>query len=224
MELEINTKFDNPYTVRCIVVGNHNVGKSTMTKVYEIGKFDNTIESTIGMSFVSKTLYLSNYNNHEIKLQIWDTAGQEKFKSIVKQYLRDAYISYIVFDITDRESWEAVDDWKNTILTDKKYNSIPQIVLVGTKADLSYNIQVYPEEIVKKAKEWNCKYHIISSKFTNASHTINRMFMLSVEDLHRKLLEDDANKVPIPPKIYKNLLDKYYNINTIQPDSCCNIL
>lgn len=212
--------FENPYVVRCILVGNHNVGKSTLANVFATGEFNPNIPSTIGIAFVCKEISLINYNNHGVKLQLWDTAGQEKFKSIVKQYLRDAYIAIIAFDITDRESWEAVDEWRDEIMNEKEYNSIPQIILVATKADLIMKRQVDLNEIKRKADKWDCKYYVLSAKQRMSRDLIHRMFHMATEDLHKQLLHDHYNNIKVPPKIYGDL-NPFSMIDSKEEKSCC---
>ena len=118
MELSEYTNSDklaNPYTVKCVLLGNQGVGKSTMLGILTTGRFDHAIVSTIAIDFAIKKITLPDYNNHQIKLQIWDTAGQEKFKSIVRSYLRDVYVAFLVFDITDRDSWDSLEEWKKEL-------------------------------------------------------------------------------------------------------------
>ena len=198
-----NDQFENPYVVRCILIGNHGVGKSTLANVFSTGVFDPTIASTIGIAFVSKTMVLPNYNNHRVKLQVWDTAGTEKFKSIVRQYLRDAFIAVIAFDMTNRESWNEVDQWKSDLDIDDSYDSIPLIVLVGTKSDRR-NWVVSSDEIKQKAKEWGCKFYVVSSKQANSTSMIYRMFAIAVEDLHRRFVNEHIMGHELPPGVKKD--------------------
>lgn len=87
--------FADPYIVKCALVGHYGVGKSTLGHMLSEGRFDPSITTTVGMDFFTKTIKLSEYNNHSIKLQIWDTAGQEKFRSIVMSYLRDVFVALL---------------------------------------------------------------------------------------------------------------------------------
>ncbi len=213
-------KFQNPYAVRCIVIGDHNVGKSTMTNVFSTGEFKAGIPSTIGIAFVSKDMQLVNYNNHKVKLQVWDTAGSEKFKSIVRSYLRDAYIALLVFDVTDRESWDHLEEWRQDLLDHKKYNSLPHIIVVGTKSDLP-NWAVTMQDMRKRGKEWDCKVYSVSSKQSNSSGMIYRIFSIGLEDMHEKLTHDHTNGIEIPKEIYKK--KNFFNLDSDETKTnwCC---
>ncbi len=195
-------KFENPYSVRCIVIGDHNVGKSTMSNVFNTGEFKEGIPSTIGIAFVSKDMQLVNYNNHKVKLQVWDTAGSEKFKSIVRSYLRDAYMALLVFDVTDRDSWDHLEEWRQELSEHKKYESLPHIIVVGTKSDLP-NWAVGLDEMRKRGEEWGCKVYSVSSKQNNSPGMIYRIFSIGLEDMHEKLINDHINDIEIPKEIYK---------------------
>jgi len=210
--------FENPYAVRCIVIGDHNVGKSTLTNVFATGEYADNIPSTIGIAFVSKDMELKDYNNHGIKLQVWNTAGSEKFKSIVKQYLRDTYIALLVFDLTDRESWDHLAEWREDLLEYKRYNSLPHIVVVGTKSDLPGRV-ISMDEMTKLEKEWDCKCYAISSKQANSSSMINRIFSIAVQDMHEKILHDHIHGIEIPRDIYKK--NDIFSFDEENSSNCC---
>ena len=221
--MELSDKFINPYTVKCIIVGDYNVGKSTMINILSTGRIGGDVSSTIGISFVSKLISLPEYNNQGIKLQVWDTAGSCKYRAIVKQYFHDIFIAFIVFDITNRESWDSVDYWKEELDSNKKYNSTPIIVLVGTKSDLRNHV-VECSEINEKATMWGCKHYIISSKQDNSASTVYRMFLLATKDLHQNITQDQINGTEIPEGIM--IEDKKHILNLFEYDTnrhCCVI-
>lgn len=216
--------FANPYVVKCVLLGRHGVGKSTMGRMLTEGRFDPMIESTIGIDFFIKTIKLAKYNNHSIKLQIWDTAGQEKFKSIVKSYLRDVCIVFIMFDLTNRESWNEIEIWKREIEEySKQFEGIPRVVLVGTKSDKKNHV-IAKKEIETKAEEWECNYYILSSKNFNSQTMIYRMFSLEAEGLHGDILYNHVNGKELPfgvlEKDNKNL-NKVYYCDSDKPNWCC---
>lgn len=202
IDFKDNDVFNNPYTYKCIVIGDSSIGKTTMLGVLENGIFNNKIQSTIGMGFAFKTISLIEYKQ-TVRLQIWDTAGQEKYKSISKQYLRDAFIAFLVYDVTNRNSWDNLEQWKENILNVKVYKSIPIIVLVGTKSDLKRVIS--NQEIKDRKNKWNCKSYIISSKQQSSKHIIDEMFYIAAEDLHKNLVKNHINGFELPSGIYKNV-------------------
>ena len=192
---------DNPYAVRCILMGDHGVGKSTLAQVFATGKFNPDIISTIGVSFVAKDLTIPN-SDQMVKFQLWDTAGTERFKSIIRSYLRDAYIVIIYFDITNRQSWNNIENWHNDVIKEKRYESIPQFVLVGTKSDLRDHAVTH-QEIKARAKEWGCDHYVISSKQKNSYSMIHRIFVKAAEKVHQTFKTNIENGVGVPSMILK---------------------
>ena len=122
---------ESPITFKFIIVGNSAVGKSCLLLRYDEGRFQPIHDVTVGVSFSIKMLKIDGQN---IKVQIWDTAGQEIFKSITRSYYRDSACAIIVYDITDNSSFEKVKDW----IHDVRNLAPPEclIGLFGNKKDL----------------------------------------------------------------------------------------
>nr|QBK91453.1 MAG: Ras family GTPase [Pithovirus LCPAC302] len=218
-----NDEFSNPYVVRCIMLGDFGVGKSTITKILSEGMFDRSLEATVGIDFASKFITLPDFNNHQVKLQVWDTSGSERFFSIITNYLRDVYIAFIVFDMTDRKSFKSIDKWKIELEKYKKYNSIPLIVLVGTKCDLR-NHQITSKEIRLKAKEWGCNFYVISATQSNSYNMVYRMFTISAEDLHSSIVQDYIYGKDIPKGVLKSDPNRYFDSYDFSEENkkwCC---
>lgn len=117
------------YLLKCIVVGNSGVGKSSILLQFIDHKFADEHKLTIGVEFGARTIQVGD---KKVKIQIWDTAGQEHFRSITRAYYRDAAIVVLVFDVTDADSFNALQIWIDDI-NDMTNN--PQIILVGNKID-----------------------------------------------------------------------------------------
>ena len=205
-----NSNFANPYIMKCVMIGDHGVGKSTFGNAFIEGVFDPSITSTIGISFFAKTISLSNYNDQKIKIQIWDTAGSEKFRSIVRSYLRGVYLGLIMFDLSDRSTWNHVDEWKKSLDEHRTSELIPQIILVGTKSDKNY-YAVSEKEIKSKADEWKCNYYILSSKLDTTLSGIDHMFGKEIGLLHQKLLHHHALGKEMPRGVLSN--EKSQNVS-----------
>ena len=199
------------------MVGRQNVGKSTLGHVFAEGTFDPTIPTTVAMDFFSKTIQLPEYNNHKIRLQIWDSAGQERYKSIITSYLRDVYIAFVTFDVTNRDSWNQVDMWRSLVL-DQSGEFIPHIVLVGTKSDKK-NHTVSHDEVIEKAKKWKCNYYILSSKQNNSAGMIYRMFYIEAEKLHRDIVYNHINGKELPVGVLEKDNEKRFKIFTNNNDN-----
>jgi Ras-related protein Rab-6A len=82
---------------KVVFLGDQGTGKTSIIKSFMYGSFDQNYQATIGIDFLSKTLYL---DDRTIRLQIWDSAGQERFRSLIPSYIRDSSVAVVVFDIT----------------------------------------------------------------------------------------------------------------------------
>jgi len=103
--------------------------------------FDKNYQATIGIDFLSKTMYLED---RTVRLQLWDTAGQERFRSLIPSYIRDSSVAVVVYDITNRASFLNTSKWIEDVRNERGNDVI--IVLVGNKTDLSERRQVSVEE------------------------------------------------------------------------------
>mmetsp|Transcript_20693 Transcript_20693/g.46047 ORF Transcript_20693/g.46047 Transcript_20693/m.46047 type:complete len:202 (-) Transcript_20693:1915-2520(-) len=121
------------YLFKYIIIGDTGVGKSCFLLQFTDRRFQHIHDMTIGVEFGSRTIEL---DGKSIKLQIWDTAGQEAFRSITRSYYRGACSALLVYDISRRDTFDHVAQW----LEETKKNSNPHlvIVLVGNKTDLEH--------------------------------------------------------------------------------------
>ena len=131
---------DYNFLFKYILIGDANVGKSCLMTQFIEHEFKAFIDPTIGVEFGSKIVQI---NNKDIKLQIWDTAGQENFRSITRAYFRGAIGGLLVFDLTCRQSFENASQW----LSEAKGNSSDNVefILVGNKKDLDSREISYEE-------------------------------------------------------------------------------
>ena len=84
---------------KCVFLGDQGTGKTSIIKAFMYGSFDHNYQATIGIDFLSKTMYL---DDRTVRLQIWDSAGQERFRSLIPSYIRDSSVAVVVYDITSR--------------------------------------------------------------------------------------------------------------------------
>jgi len=138
-------------TAKCILVGDAGVGKSSILNRILRNDFNPNIFSTIGVEFGATTI---NMNDDScIKLQIWDAAGQERFRSIVQSYYRNAAVVVLVFDLTDQSTLDSlatfwIDEITRIRGIDRNDGGWPLFYLIGNKADLSQTDRtVFPEHI-----------------------------------------------------------------------------
>ena len=136
--------------LKLLIIGDSNVGKTSMLLNYTDNYFPESHLATIGVEYKVKELKTDKYN---ITLQIWDTAGQERFRSITKSFFRNTNGILFVYDITSRKSFQSVKDWiKDSELHDIGFEKI----LVGNKVDLKEKREVNFEEL----KEYGAKKKI----------------------------------------------------------------
>jgi len=113
---------------KIVLLGDQSVGKTSLITRFMYDTFDNTYQATIGIDFLSKTMYLED---RTVRLQLWDTAGQERFRSLIPSYIRDSSVAIVVFDITNRASFLSTSKWIDEVRGERGNDVI--IVLVETK-------------------------------------------------------------------------------------------
>ncbi|KAF7237901.1 Ras-related protein Rab-6A [Varanus komodoensis] len=144
------------------------VGKTSLITRFMYDSFDNTYQATIGIDFLSKTMYLED---RTVRLQLWDTAGQERFRSLIPSYIRDSTVAVVVYDITNVNSFQQTTKWIDDVRTERGSDVI--IMLVGNKTDLADKRQVSIEEGERKAKELNVMFIETSAK---AGYNVKQLF------------------------------------------------
>eukprot|EP00298_Acanthocystis_sp_HF-20_P020947 c2657_g1_i1.p1 GENE.c2657_g1_i1~~c2657_g1_i1.p1 ORF type:complete len:210 (-),score=64.85 c2657_g1_i1:55-684(-) len=146
------------YTFRLVMVGDATTGKSSLILRFADNKFFTNTIATTGVDFRVQQIALGN---KQIRLQIWDTAGQERYQSISKAYYRNADKIVLVYDTTNRKSFEQLDKWMRQLLLNA--NGIP-VMLIGTKCDLIDQRKVLPSEGLMYAQKHGMDFLETSSK------------------------------------------------------------
>ena len=144
---------------KIIFLGDQGTGKSCILNRFVEDKFDDNYQATIGLDFQSKNVKIDNQDVH---LLLYDTAGQEKFRSLIPMYTRDANIIVLVYDITRKESFNHIPDWING-LTNVNFDNVI-FALVGNKIDLDDKREVNKDEGIKLAQEKKCIFEEVSAK------------------------------------------------------------
>ncbi|KAK9786803.1 hypothetical protein WJX73_006857 [Symbiochloris irregularis] len=144
---------------KLVFLGDQSVGKTSIITRFMYDKFDNTYQATIGIDFLSKTMYLED---RTVRLQLWDTAGQERFRSLIPSYIRDSSVAVVVYDVSNRQSFLNTARWIEEVRTERGSDVI--VVLVGNKTDLVDKRQVSIEEGDAKAREFNVMFIETSAK------------------------------------------------------------
>ncbi len=141
---------------KIIFVGDSGVGKTTMIKNLNEEPYKDLNESSIGIDFYSKKI---KYKGTEIRLQIWDTAGQEKYRGLIPSYIRNAALIFLIYDISSKESFNNLTQWIEFINSYEK----TKIVLCGNKIDLENERKVSKKQGEDYAKEKNLVFHEVSA-------------------------------------------------------------
>lgn len=151
------------------LVGDSGVGKSSIIGRFVTGIFIKDMSSTAGLNYSQK---LYEKDGKRVNLNLWDTAGQEKFRSLGRNFYKDSYIIIIVFDITNRMSFiNAKEVWYNEI---KNYGEkFKFLSLVGNKSDKYEEEEVTDEEAISFAKEIDAKFFLVSA---HTGDGIDKMF------------------------------------------------
>ena len=148
------------YIIKILTLGDTMVGKSSIVLRFSEDKFDDNQFATIGIDF--KTKYIK-IGDSSVKVLIWDTAGQEKFQNIAKQYYKGANGVLLIYDIGSRKSFERIDFWLKEL---KENNRIDElfICLVGNKIDMEDKRVITTEEGENYAKSNNILFFEVSAK------------------------------------------------------------
>jgi len=176
------SEIDFNYLLKYIIIGDSAVGKSNILTQYVYEKFSEEFQSTLGVEFAAKNAVI---DNKIYRIQIWDTAGAESFRSITRAYYKNSVCAFIVYDITKRETFENVQVWLDDIK-----NQCPQtvlLVLVGNKLDLENERQISYEEGESFAQKNNMYFFETSAK---TGVNIENLFLKSAETINERIQED----------------------------------
>ena len=181
---------------KIVFIGNPSTGKTSLLNRICNDKFLPDYDSTIGVDFFTKTIY---YNENIFKIQLWDSAGQEKYRSLIPSYLRGASIIFLVYDLTWRESFDAIKSWLGFV---NQYTSKDQVklVLVGNKSDLERKVK--NEEGKKLAEKEGMLFFETSAKTADG---IVDMFYTSFSMID---FFDGIRKANIDENLVKQLIEQ----------------
>ena len=157
---------------KIIFVGDAGVGKTTIISRVMDNPFNEVYEPSIGVDFMSKII---KYRGQNIKLQIWDTAGQEKYKGLIPSYVRNSSIVFLIYDISVKTSFDNIPKWISFIRSIENTT----LVLCGNKIDLDKR-EVTKEQGEALAQKEGITFYEISAK---SGEGIKNMFYNTVSDL-----------------------------------------
>ncbi|KAL4483919.1 hypothetical protein ABPG72_013925 [Tetrahymena utriculariae] len=226
------------YLFKYIIIGDTGVGKSCILSQFIDKRFKEKHDVTIGVEFGARMI---SFDNKNIKLQIWDTAGQESFRSITRSYYRSAAGALLVYDITKqdnlyllaiqiqmqfllkrRESFQHLGRW----LEEARQNGNPQMsfILVGNKCDLEQDRQVSYEEGEKFAKEHDLVYLEVSAKTAyNVEEAFKQTAKMIYEKINQGLIDPNIETFGVKVGTEQNTMTLTAKTKPKPPtsNSCC---
>eukprot|EP01017_Pseudomicrothorax_dubius_P036446 TRINITY_DN5216_c0_g1_i3.p1 TRINITY_DN5216_c0_g1~~TRINITY_DN5216_c0_g1_i3.p1 ORF type:complete len:216 (-),score=48.70 TRINITY_DN5216_c0_g1_i3:125-772(-) len=182
LDTKENAEYD--FLFKIVLVGDSGVGKSCLLLRFADDSFNENYLATIGVDFRFKTIEI---DQSTVKLQMWDTAGQEKFRCITNAYYKGADAVVIVFDTNNRTSFENVSLWLDQV--QEFASEEVEVILAGNKCDLQYTREVNVDEILEYSKANRLTYHEVSAKMNI------KVFELFVS-LSKRLIEKKLARSP----------------------------
>ena len=152
----INEDFEN--NIELLIIGDQNVGKSNFIFRFTENKFNESHQVTIGMDVKVKNITI---DNKVYKIQIFDTSGQEAFKSISRNYYLRAQGILLMFDLTNKYTFQNLEKWIKEIYNVR--DKIP-LIIIGNKSDLENKIEVKDDEVIQFGNKINASYYKTSAK------------------------------------------------------------
>ena len=203
---------------KLIFLGDQYVGKSSILNRFYQDKFEQDYQATIGLDFHSKNV---NINGTPVRLLLYDTAGQEKFKSLIPMYIRDANIILVVYDITNKDSFVHTEHWVNETKDLKREDAI--FVLVGNKIDLEENRIIQTKEAEDFANEKGFLFYEVSAKTGDKIEELfnNRIFPEMARKYNIGEEEDQENAPQNMGNENKGLKLSEANKQTKKKGGCC---
>ena len=190
LPIENNENLQSDLTFKIIVIGNSFVGKSSLVERAIKNRFLGDYNATIGFDYCS---FFIKYDSKIIKLQIWDTCGQEIYQSLITNFYRNSSLAIMVYAINDRNSYENLDNWLKELK--RESNPDAKIILIGNKADLESDRVVFYEEAKVYAKD----YGFISFFETSAKTGLNakKVFISAGLTLYKDYIKYKENEEKI---------------------------
>ena len=198
------------FIFKVLLLGNSNVGKSSLFLRFVDDIWNDTFVPTIGVDFKIKTFEI---DGKKVKMQIWDTAGQERFKNIISSYYRGAHGILVIYDVTDKESFKNITNWLIEIEKNAGKNILK--VLIGNKSDLE------DKRVISYAqgKEFADNYAL---KFIETSAKKNLNVVEAFQTLGRELMNTSTDiKVTKQKENKKISVSTALDLNAPKKGGCC---
>ena len=200
--------------IKLVLVGDSSVGKTSIRKFFCEKTYPGNQNQTIGLEFDSRIIELGDT---KLKLTIWDTAGQEKFFSMTKNYFRSSSIIFLIFDITNRDSFCNLSKWIETSIEYSPSTSIK--FLIGNKIDLFEKRTVSFSEALDYAISYNFKYFETSAF---SGEKIEDIFFSAANEIIFLIKEGKIYPDYSDCGVYNKRIQNISENNNILNKNCCN--
>ena len=196
------------YIFKVLLIGNSDVGKSSLILRYVDQIWNDVFVPTIGVDFKVKSLEV---DKKLVKMQIWDTAGQERFRNVISSYFKGAHGILLIYDITAKDSFKELENWLGEV--ERNANSQVLKRLIGNKCDLEDRREISKDEGEAFAMRNGMQFMETSAKLnTNVNEAFEALAKIMVESSNKR------NAINFEKKTIK--VDKGANLNT-QKKKCC---
>ena len=198
--MQINSEFE--FQIKLVLIGDSGVGKTNFIFQFTEGRFTPIHVSTVGFDYKSKIIKLPK-SKKKINLQIWDTAGQERYMAINKNLFQKVQGIILMYDLTNRESFEHITSWLNLI---RQTVTTKTVVLVANKLDLQEDQRIVSESEGKQIAKDNNILFFEGSGCTGKN--VDNIFTTIAETIYSNLVGDKddsaANSLILKKKKHKN--------------------
>lgn len=208
------------YLFKYIIIGDTGVGKSCLLLQFTDKRFQPVHDLTIGVEFGARMVTI---DEKQVKLQIWDTAGQESFRSITRSYYRGAAGALLVYDITRRDTFKHLSRWLDEARQHSQSNMV--IMLIGNKSDLEHRRAVSTEEGKNFAEEHGLIFMETSAK---TAFNVEQAFINTADKIHENIksgeidVSNESHGIKVGMATNNNqVLDKKNEPSAQKGSTCC---
>ena len=200
---QIDYKNLEVFEFKIILIGDPGVGKTSIMSKFILNEFKTSYQSTLGVEFKSKEIYMDN--TYCARLKIWDTCGQERFRSITRQYFKNSDGVFLVFDLTNKETTKKLNIWLKDISDNISDDCV--IFIIGNKMDVKTRDISISEEAKQFANDKKLNYYEVSAKTgTGVSNAFEKMTKKLISNI-----KNDRNKNEGSKYLNRNLNIEDYN-------------
>jgi small GTP-binding protein len=218
----VNASADFRHQFKVLMLGDSCVGKTALLNRFVYDRYNMNFHATIGIDYRFRNVAVYDKDGeHKVRLAVWDTAGQERFRTITRHYYRGAQGIALVYDSTDRGSFENVDNWLASIHEQGDAVAGVAVILVANKCDLPNQV-VPPEEGQELAKHRGIRFFRTSAK---DDINVNELFTALTVEMERRLRrkkEMDVKKQPTSQSAAPiKLVSREHKTRDRRDGSCC---